>query len=566
MVGGIQVLVLAGLVAAGVLTPVSTVALLVLTRRFEIEIASASLSTDLLCLLLAMLIVTSAGARLSVDAVLRRQRGPIGALIRLVYRVIGVPSATGLRAILLLFFVALGLINLGGVVHHWSDDAWREGQVMEVILSSTYMSRVWPAWRSFETYWPEAAAWTSWFMTMTQLVMQTSMLALVWWRPTARLVVLWGCAFFLGSIVALQLHYLGAFELLIWIALFHRPRFRVAQTSNSFARPRWAEALIVRTATAFLMVFVLHETWALAGIRPYPFPQLREYIAIIGVHSPRVFNRNDQSLGDSWSVVYFGNREELLPYHGPSGERMAWTLWNDLLLYRNSIRWRGEFDHGDCPRPQRPSRLTPLGSHSLRSSSTRHRYERVRCRLLHLSIVGRRPSSSGAVPVPLRREYLVSVLGQGSQGALRRGDGRHAVRELVLRPCRSRSSRIVGTPLDARLHEFDTDDDGIHNQGLAHRSKQGCRARHHRPIAIHLRDDRGVAADAGRRQHHAFHGSLRAHASRRPWPDDRSCRAARSQCVIGIRYDATEILNGVTEVLCYGTAVVIEGADHGSQP
>jgi hypothetical protein len=118
----------------------------------------------------------------------------------------------------------------------------------------------------------------------------------------------------------------------------------VAQTSNSLARPRRAEALIVGTATAFLMVFVLHETWALAGIRPYPFPRLREYIAIIGVHSPRVFNRNDQSLGNSWSVVYFGNREELLPYHGPSGERMTWTLWNDLILYRNSIRWRGEFD------------------------------------------------------------------------------------------------------------------------------------------------------------------------------------------------------------------------------
>jgi len=344
MVGGIQVLVLAGLVTAGVLTPVSTVALLVLTRRFETEIASAGLSTDLLCLLLAMLIVTSAGARLSVDAVLLQQRGPIGALIRLVYRVIGVPSATGLRAIFLLFFVALGLINLGGAVHHWSDDAWSEGQVMEVIFSSTFLSRVSPAWRSFETYWPEAAAWISWFMTMTQLVMQTSMLALVWWRPTARLVVLWGCAFFIGSIVALQLHYLGAFEILIWIALFHRPHFRVAQTSNSLARPRRAEALIVRTATAFLMVFALHETWALAGIRPYPFPRLRESFAIIGVHSPRVFNRNDQSLGNSWSVVYFGNREELLPYHGPSGERMAWTLWNDLLLYRNSIRWRGEFN------------------------------------------------------------------------------------------------------------------------------------------------------------------------------------------------------------------------------
>ena len=30
--------------------------------------------------------------------------------------------------------------------------------------------------------------------------------------------------------------------------------------------------------------------------------------------------------------------------------------------------------------------------------------------------------------------------------------------------------------------------------------------------------------------------------------------------VIGIRYDANEIMNGVTEVLCYGTAVVVEPA------
>jgi uncharacterized protein YbjQ (UPF0145 family) len=30
--------------------------------------------------------------------------------------------------------------------------------------------------------------------------------------------------------------------------------------------------------------------------------------------------------------------------------------------------------------------------------------------------------------------------------------------------------------------------------------------------------------------------------------------------VIGVRYDATEISPGVTEVLCYGTAVVLEAA------
>jgi uncharacterized protein YbjQ (UPF0145 family) len=31
--------------------------------------------------------------------------------------------------------------------------------------------------------------------------------------------------------------------------------------------------------------------------------------------------------------------------------------------------------------------------------------------------------------------------------------------------------------------------------------------------------------------------------------------------VVGVRYDATEIMSGVTEVLCYGTAVVVEPLD-----
>jgi uncharacterized protein YbjQ (UPF0145 family) len=33
-----------------------------------------------------------------------------------------------------------------------------------------------------------------------------------------------------------------------------------------------------------------------------------------------------------------------------------------------------------------------------------------------------------------------------------------------------------------------------------------------------------------------------------------------ANAVIGVRYDATEIAPGITEVLCYGTAVFVEGA------
>ena len=33
-----------------------------------------------------------------------------------------------------------------------------------------------------------------------------------------------------------------------------------------------------------------------------------------------------------------------------------------------------------------------------------------------------------------------------------------------------------------------------------------------------------------------------------------------ANAIIGVRYDATEIMPGVTEVLCYGTAVIVEPA------
>jgi uncharacterized protein YbjQ (UPF0145 family) len=34
--------------------------------------------------------------------------------------------------------------------------------------------------------------------------------------------------------------------------------------------------------------------------------------------------------------------------------------------------------------------------------------------------------------------------------------------------------------------------------------------------------------------------------------------ALGANAVIGVRYDATELLQGVSEVLCYGTAVIVE--------
>ncbi len=42
----------------------------------------------------------------------------------------------------------------------------------------------------------------------------------------------------------------------------------------------------------------------------------------------------------------------------------------------------------------------------------------------------------------------------------------------------------------------------------------------------------------------------------------RHAQAMGANAVIGVRYDATELLQGVTEVLCYGTAVTVQPEAH----
>ncbi len=39
-------------------------------------------------------------------------------------------------------------------------------------------------------------------------------------------------------------------------------------------------------------------------------------------------------------------------------------------------------------------------------------------------------------------------------------------------------------------------------------------------------------------------------------------RQLGANAIIAVRYDATDVMAGLTEVLCYGTAVVVEPTDH----
>src|ERR1022692_4682277 len=115
-------------------------------------------------------------------------------------------------------------------------------------------------------------------------------------------------------------------------------------------------------------------------------------------------------------------------------------------------------------------------------------------------------------------------------------------------------------------------DHRLHPGWLQDRAQSRHRARHRGALALRLRHHRRRPADAGRRQHYAAAGlqtlvggnitllsslceKTRAHAFELMLNHAAEMGA---NAVVGARYDATEIMSGVTEVLAYGTAVFVE--------
>ncbi len=339
---GLQTLALAATATIGIASPLTLLALLLYYPTFDAAMQTATLGTNFLCLMLGLLAVTGGGAHLSIDRLLLRRGGPLASPIRLLYRLVGIPDQRQLADIYFLYFVAFAAINLGAVLHHWDDDAWRSGNLLRIIATSSYLSRFWVEARAFEAYSWRAADAISSIGALGQAAYQALMLPLIFTRWGTRFVIAWGAVFFLVSLLALQLSYLPLLEIFFWIALFRRPApAKIALRSDLVSRRRFAHLGILVMAVAAVAAFIAQD-FPFASDR-FKHDRLDRALYTVGLDVPQVFNRDDLRMGDVWPVIYRGDRETLLPYHGPDGERLAWVQWNDLFYFGNSLKWRREY-------------------------------------------------------------------------------------------------------------------------------------------------------------------------------------------------------------------------------
>ena len=338
----LAMMVLLLLFTVGLFTPLATLGLLLTYNSVDMKLLTANLASSMSTLLLWVFLVASAGTAYSADAYLMRKNVPVVApLLRRLYGLLKVPDGSQLRIYYFIFFLAYALTNLGAVWHHLSDAYWTGGHTMEVVLTNSYLSKWYDAFRSLEATWPAALNALSIFLLIFQSIWQLFMLPLIYFRWGARFVIAWGWVFFAGSLVLLQLSMLPLMQMLVWFVLFV-PGKRDGTPGSQLPlgqRPLVVSVLLVLGLCANLL-FALQLPFVPHTLARHGYAQWLLYRA--GLNFPVVFNESDLRLGDTWPVItrqYAGGASERVPFTHADGSR-DWYHYSDLLYFGNSVRWR----------------------------------------------------------------------------------------------------------------------------------------------------------------------------------------------------------------------------------
>ena len=221
-IAGVAVVALVVCVTIGLFTPIALVGTLLLYGSFDRLSHTQTLGTQILTLLLTLLLLTGAGSRRSLDAGLMQRGGTLGRFVRRLYALPGRLDEDAVTVSYLLIFMSYAVISLGAILLHIHDSYWRQGYTLQVMLTSSYLSRAYELFRGIEAVAPGVLRAFSIVAGAGQAIFQLLMPLLIFARGSGWFVVIWGMNFFLASTFLLELSYLPYIEILLWAALFFR--------------------------------------------------------------------------------------------------------------------------------------------------------------------------------------------------------------------------------------------------------------------------------------------------------------------------------------------------------
>ncbi len=219
-------LVAAFAVTLGCFTQLALVFLVVLQWQLgDAVLLTGTLGNDVGAILAILLLMANAGAHLSIDRWMMQRKGTLGAVISRFYHPDGMPPDSVLQLSKLAALFSYWLVCLYSLSMHLNEVAWTTGYGGPILLSNNLMSRPFEGfiWLFSNAPWAVQFARVSlWIMMAWYALLLPAVLFGGWVRQAA---IVWGFLFFCLSSVVLQLGWLGAFEFVLWAALFWRHSF-----------------------------------------------------------------------------------------------------------------------------------------------------------------------------------------------------------------------------------------------------------------------------------------------------------------------------------------------------
>jgi hypothetical protein len=354
----VRTLVAAGCLTVGFLTPVAAVALVV---QYGLCTLTFSLGDQLTVVVLWALVLMGAGGTASVDALLLGRWPALGRWLRLL--AVDPNSTRGLAwarfSILLLYWG----VCLVAMLFHLDDEFWWKGQVLSVALTGPYLSNFHDVFRQGLEASPSLFFLVCAMGLAVQVMWETLLLPLMYFRLGRWFVLAQGVMFFTISIVCMNLQYLPLIELVLWGLLFGTGwRLQPAAQTQPVGAPVFPRVFALTAVAAV----VLH-----LGMYNYPFKvsnafhhprlylRLQPFFCLLAQRPVCVFNRDDMIINDCWLVVHetdeAGRHLRIAPYLDVQGSRLSY-MRNDLLYFVVSLRWHraalaSRFRDEDLTRP-----------------------------------------------------------------------------------------------------------------------------------------------------------------------------------------------------------------------
>lgn len=332
------IILLLTLFVLGLFTPIVSVLLLFLYWEFDVVSQTYTLGSAIYGIYLTTSLLCNTGRFYSLDSLLLKSSSRIiKKIITAVYNPLKNLSIADFRLVYFMAFFIYAVDSFVALTHHFMDAYWYYGQTVQIMLTSSYLSKYYYFYRSLIDIHPRILFFFSLFSVLGQTIFQLLMLPLLANRYGRLFVIFWGLGFFVASLFLLQLGALAHVEIALWAIFFYsRKRIKKVDYTESL-KPQNSIIKWYSIVTLILCVPFFYINVAFNKLSSVSHPvNSAIYNSMLfcnrfGYICPVVFNGDDLRMSDNWVEIY--KRDQLVPFTGKDGQRIGYLP--DYMFFGN---------------------------------------------------------------------------------------------------------------------------------------------------------------------------------------------------------------------------------------